>query len=110
MMGDLPDQVGKGVQRLFRLHEHGTGTADVPHPVQDRLPGDDEGLGGGLEGQAVPGAMPQDSQTLPRLEVRSAIGLDLEQTGPEEVVLGSQAIEALAERENLRRLGMPERG
>jgi hypothetical protein len=110
MMGDLPDQVGKGVQRLFRLDEHGIWTVDVSHPVQDRLPGDDERLGGGLQRQAVPGAVPQDGQALPRLKVGSAIGLDLEQTGPEEIVLGAQAIEALAEREDLGRLGMTERG
>ena len=80
MVGDLPDQVGKGVQRVFRLDEPGNGTADVPHPVQDRLTGDDEGLGGGFQGQAVPGAMPQDGQALPGLEVGPAMGLDFEQS------------------------------
>src|SRR5947209_8244158 len=102
-MGDLPDEVRKGVHRRPGLNQPGDLAVNVLHPVQDRLPGYHERLCRGLQGHAVPGAMPKDRQPLPGLEVGASIGFDLEEAGPKDLVLGPQTIDALAKRENLRR-------
>jgi hypothetical protein len=102
-MGDLPDEVGKGVQRQPGLNQSGDLAVDVLHPVQNRLAEDHEHLCSSLEGHTVSASMQKDRQPLPALEVGASVGFDLEEAGSKDRVLGPETIDALAKRENLLR-------